>query len=360
MVRENWHPKCTAHFVEQPCIYCQQDAAGQPRAVEPAAWPLWDWERGAALPTTSALEADAGETGGDGEPDASMGWLDPVPDIWSGRTNEDVAPEAATTEVGPAPDVPGLQPDPSPKAEPPGPSPVPAFGEHSPDDGTATVEPAAPAGEPVHPSPPPSHDEGARLAPVLDDIDVRDEATTGLTEDQVEYLEAAEAILLDSGWPDDGRRACLSCFTVTTLQGIVCGTCLAQDRDRLELRDVDLWTVTDYREVSTDDRKGDGLDGDEFLKHAYLKSAGIVAGTRGRYNAALLTPQALHRRLTDAQGEHGLHDAETLTNLTIDEFMRRNLECMREVGIPRDAARAVVAYSLEQVPALLARGVQLY
>ena len=93
--------------------------------------------------------------------------------------------------------------------------------------------------------------------------------------------------------------------------------------------------------------------------HSFLKVHGIVGESRSEYNSALLLPKELHARLTRIQRREGLRP-NRFAEMSILEFINKNISCMREAGVPRGAARTVLADALEQVPTLLLHGVPLY
>ncbi|MGC5076587.1 hypothetical protein [Agrococcus sp. DT81.2] len=289
----------------------------------------WDWAddpssgRSLIEPQTE-VSRDAGESARLDPPrdpvDLSVGEDDPgpVPDRWV-RVTGDEPPAVRTRTLGddhvpPAPAV----------AEQPGPRTP---------DATRPVE------------------------PLLDRWDGAD----GRTAEELENLRTAESMMRGCGWDSDDERACLVCSTVTQMSGYICATCVAQDRVQevpWNVRDVSV--ATDYGQAGAVDRIGDGLEGDEFFMHSFLKVHGIVEKRRSDYNSALLMPKQVHRKLSALQQRGSRLNPKRLKGMSIDEFFKENMKCMREAGVPRDAARQVIADALEQVPALIAHGVPLY
>ena len=129
----------------------------------------------------------------------------------------------------------------------------------------------------------------------------------------------------------------------------------------------DTWLVTEYGRANTKPRAGDGLDGDEFLLHGWLKAQGVTGKKRSktkearqRFNASVLMPEKVHDALCEVQRTFGLHDAKELSTLSINDVVTRNLKCLEIVGVDYEVRRRVVEHAMEQVPALMAQGIKYW
>lgn len=164
-------------------------------------------------------------------------------------------------------------------------------------------------------------------------------------------------------WDVEADEACA--FHGTVADGGLCDLCeekLSSMSCPVNLVDrgadeAEAYLLTDYGRVNIESRRGDGLDGDEFLLHAWLKAHGLTDDDRDRYNGVLLLPEDQHRVLSAVQSEFGLHDADFLRQCSITDIMVMNLKCLEIVGIKEGLRARVLEQALEQVPSLISRGV---